>query len=127
MLEAVAGNTLRGAAGHRRSVRRDAADGAWDTGSKSIAVNANVISGNTVLQRSGNVSGTDGIRINTSSRIPCNDNVVELNIVIADQGVKTMRCNLNIFSPDCHRTVVRDNNFASELVGAVNDAAADTI
>lgn len=87
----------------------------------------NVISGNTVLNSADDVPGTDGIRLDTSSGIACNDNVVEFNTATDDQVVKTQCYGLNIASPDCQRTVVRDNDFIGNLVGAVNDTATDTI
>jgi parallel beta-helix repeat protein len=85
-----------------------------------IAVNGssrNIITGNTVLNNS-----NSGIHITTSSSIPCDDNVVEFNTSNANQLY-----GLNIASSVCNRTVVRDNTFSGNVVGAIRDLGTGTI
>jgi parallel beta-helix repeat protein len=89
-------------------------------GSNGIAVNGsnrNVITGNTVLN-----STNSGILITTGSSLPCNDNVVAFNTATANQIY-----GLNITSAACNRTVVQDNNFSGNGVGAIRDLGTNTI
>ncbi|MPZ23399.1 MAG: hypothetical protein GEU28_07610 [Dehalococcoidia bacterium] len=88
--------------------------------------NRNLISRNRVLNSSDDGPGRDGINLSSSNSVVCNDNIVRFNTATDNQSPKTQRYGLNIASPECHRTVVRDNNFAGNLVGAIRDLGSNT-
>jgi parallel beta-helix repeat protein len=96
-------------------------DQAGQDGLNVTSGDRNVIDGNTITNSSDDVSGRDGIRITSSDSIPCDDNVVSNNRATDTQTVKTQKYGLNIASPNCHRTVVVNNDFSGNRVGPIND------
>jgi hypothetical protein len=96
-------------------------DQAGQDGLNVTSGDRNVIDGNTITNSSDDVLGRDGIRITSSDSIPCDDNVVSNNRATDTQAVKTQKYGLNIASPNCHRTVVVNNDFNGNRVGPIND------
>jgi parallel beta-helix repeat protein len=97
-------------------------DQAGQDGLNVTSGDRNVIDGNTVTNSSDDVPGRDGIRITSSDAITCDNNVVKNNRATDTQAVKTQKYGLNIASPNCHGTVVVNNDFAGNRVGPINDA-----
>src|SRR3990172_7190424 len=77
-----------------------------------ISSDRNQVTGNNILNSSDDISGRDGIRIDSSNGIACDDNVIDGNTASDTQAVKTQSYGLNIRSSACHRTVVGTNSFA---------------
>ena len=92
-----------------------------------ISSDRNQVIGNTVLNSSDDAIRKDGIRIQATNGISCDDNEIEQNTATDDQEVKTQRYGLNISSPECNRTTVKDNFFAGNLTGYINDNGTGTI
>ena len=87
----------------------------------------NLINGNSVVNSANDIPNRDGIRVTTTSGVPCNDNVVQFNTAIDQQVVPTQRYGLNNSSPDCHRTVVEGNDFSGNRLAPIHDVAPDTV
>ena len=102
-------------------------ENAGENGIRVNGSNRNLISGNTVLNSSDDVSGRDGINIRSSDSNSCNDNVVQLNSATDNQPVKTQEWGLNIEDPECVATVVSDNVLIGNLAGEINDDGTGTI
>lgn len=101
-----------------------------NVGRNGIAVNSsnrNLITNNTILNSSDDVSGSNGIYLSSSDGIVCDDNRVEANTATDTQTPKTQRYGLNIASANCNRTVVGGNDFAGNLTGEIRDAGTGTI
>ena len=101
-----------------------------NTGFDGIRIHSgdnNVITGNTIVNSSNLASGYDGIRVNSSSGVSCNDNIIEYNVAYDNQATQTQDFGLNIEDPECNRTVVRDNNFTGNATDDINDNGTDTI
>jgi parallel beta-helix repeat protein len=96
-------------------------DQAGQDGLNVTSGDRNVIDGNTVTNSSDDVSGRDGIRITSTDSVTCDDNTVMNNRATDTQAVKTQKYGLNIASPNCHGTVVVNNDFSGNRVGPVND------
>jgi parallel beta-helix repeat protein len=96
-------------------------DQAGQDGLNVTSGDRNVIEGNTITNSSDDVSGRDGIRITSGDSVTCDDNVVMNNRATDTQAVKTQKYGLNIASPNCHGTVVVNNDFNGNRVGPVND------
>ncbi|MPZ22717.1 MAG: serine hydrolase, partial [Dehalococcoidia bacterium] len=107
----VLGNTITNAGQHGIRIR---------SGSR------NVLSGNTVLDSSDDVSSRDGINLVSDDSIVCDDNLIELNTASDNQSPKTQRYGLNISSSECHRTLVDNNDFAGNRIAEINDNGTDT-
>lgn len=99
-------------------------DQAGQDGLNVTSSDRNVIDGNTITNSSDDVPGRDGIRITSSDSVACDDNVVRNNRATDTQAVKTQKYGLNIASPNCHGTVVVNNDFSGNRVGPINDAGS---
>jgi parallel beta-helix repeat protein len=97
-------------------------DQAGQDGLNVTSGDRNVIDGNTITNSSDDVPGRDGIRITSTDSVTCDDNVVRNNRATDTQVVKTQKYGLNIASPNCHGTVVVNNDFSGNRVGPINDA-----
>jgi Right handed beta helix region len=97
-------------------------DQAGQDGLNVTSGDRNVIDGNTITNSSDDVPGRDGIRITSTDSVTCDHNVVRNNRVTDTQAVKTQKYGLNIASPNCHGTVVVNNDFSGNRVGPINDA-----
>ena len=101
-----------------------------NVGHDGIKINSgdrNLITGNTVLNSSDDVSSLDGIRITSYNAVSCNDNVIKFNTATDNQATKTQKYGLKITSVNCHRTVVKDNDFAGNLFGEMFDEGTNTV
>ena len=101
-----------------------------NSGRDGIKINSgsnNIVTGNTILNSSDDVTGLDGIRMVSYNQVDCDDNIIEFNMATDNQNPKTQKYGLKIVSSECHRTVVRDNDFAGNLVGDVFDGGTNTI
>lgn len=86
----------------------------------------NEILENTVLNSSDDVSNKDGVRIGSSNSITCDNNVVAENTLGDNQATPTQRYGLNIASSLCNRTVVGENVFFGNRLGAILDRGTAT-
>jgi hypothetical protein len=105
--------------------------GNWvdNSGRDGININAgnrNQLLANSVFNSSDDVSGRDGIRIETVDPRPCDDNVVSNNTSSDNQAVPTQRYGLNISSGLCHRTVVSGNAFTGNRLLPIKDLGTNT-
>ncbi len=108
-------------------IRNNLVENAGTQGIRVHAGNRNVISNNTVLNSSNAAVNQDGIRIESSNALSCDDNVVQLNTATDDQVIKTQAYGLRIYNSECNRTVVSDNDFSGNLLGEIRDDGTDTI
>jgi hypothetical protein len=81
---------------------------------------------NTVLNSSDDVLNRDGVRIGSSNSITCDNNVVAGNTLRDNQLIPTQRYGLVISSYLCNGTVVGENVFHGNLLGAVLDRGTGT-
>jgi parallel beta-helix repeat protein len=101
-----------------------------NSGSDGIRVNSssrNIIRSNTVLNSSDDVSSRDGILIFSSNSVACNNNVVDFNTATDNQAVKTQRYGLRINNATCNGTLVGTNDFSGNLTGAISNSGTGTI
>lgn len=101
-----------------------------NSGKDGINVNSgnrNLIRGNTVTNSSDDTSGRDGIRVDATDGIPCDDNEVRLNTATDTQDPKTQKYGVNIASSLCHRTVLDSNSLEGNLVAGLRDVGTGTI
>ncbi len=86
----------------------------------------NRIVDNYVTNSSDEVASRDGIRVDSTDGISCDDNVVSGNRATDNQKPKTQKYGLNIADPRCHRTVVKGNDFAGNLTAPMQDLGTGT-
>ena len=101
-------------------------DQAGQDGLNVTSGDRNVIDGNTITNSSDDVPGRDGIRITSLDSVTCDDNVVRNNRATDTQAVKTQKYGLNIASPNCHGTVVVNNDFSGNRVAPINDSGTQS-
>ncbi len=89
--------------------------------------NRNEIRANVVTNNSDDVTGRDGIRVQSSAGVVCDDNIIEANTATDDQTPKTQKYGLNVSSAACNRTVIRPNTLDGNLVGDLRDVGTNTI
>jgi parallel beta-helix repeat protein len=101
-----------------------------NSGRDGIRINSssrNIIKSNVVLNSSDDVVSRDGIRLDASNSILCDDNKIELNTASDNQTPKTQTYGLKIASASCNRTVVGTNDFAGNRVGSIFNGGTGTI
>jgi chitodextrinase len=86
----------------------------------------NEILGNEVLNSSDDATGRDGVRIASANSITCDANSISGNTLGDNQTTATQRYGLNIASAVCNQTVVGDNTFFGNRLGAINDRGTGT-
>jgi parallel beta-helix repeat protein len=102
-------------------------ENAGNDGINLVSGDRNLLTNNTILNSSDDVSNQDGIQITTGDSIACNDNIVEFNAATDNQAVKTQRYGLSISSSLCNRNIVVANNFSGNRVGDIQDYGTGTI
>jgi parallel beta-helix repeat protein len=101
-----------------------------ESGQDGINLNSgsrNEIRDNTVTNSSDVTSKRDGIRLQSTDNIPCDDNVIAGNTATDTQSARTQRYGLYISSALCRRTVVSGNRFSGNASGDLRDLGTGTL
>lgn len=101
-------------------------DQAGEHGILVLSGDNNRIVDNYITNSSDEVASRDGIRVDSTDGISCDDNVVSGNRATDNQKPKTQKYGLNIADPRCHRTVVKGNDFAGNLTAPMQDLGTGT-
>ncbi|HSM38313.1 MAG TPA: right-handed parallel beta-helix repeat-containing protein, partial [Candidatus Limnocylindrales bacterium] len=100
---------------------------AGENGIRITSSDGNQLIGNTIADSSSQASDLDGIRIESTDGITCDDNVVDANSATDTRTPKLQAYGLNIYEAECNRTVVGSNNFAGNRDGDIRDRGTDTL
>jgi parallel beta-helix repeat protein len=101
-----------------------------NAGRDGIYVNSssrNLIKNNIILNSSDDVTSRDGIRLESTNSIVCDDNRIEGNTSSDNQTPKTQSYGLKIVSAACNRTVVGTNNLTGNRVGSMFNGGTGTV
>ncbi len=101
-----------------------------NAGRDGIYVNSssrNLIKNNIVLNSSDDVTSRDGIRLESTNSIVCDDNRIEGNTSSDNQTPKTQSYGLKIVSAACNRTVVGTNDLTGNRVGSMFNGGTGTL
>jgi parallel beta-helix repeat protein len=101
----------------------------YDAGKDGINVSSssnNEIIGNSVLNSADVTASRDGIRVDASDSIACDNNVIANNTATDNQGTKTQRYGINISNSTCTSNVVSGNYVENNLTANINDLGTTT-
>lgn len=107
-------------------LRSNTIDEAGGDGIDVVSSDRNTISGNHITNSANVTANRDGIRIQSTNAITCDDNVIEDNVARDNQAVKTQSYGLAITSSLCMGTVVSGNDFSRNRVGEIKDFGTAT-
>lgn len=107
-------------------IRNNRIDQAGEHGILVLSSDNNRISDNHITNSGNKAASKDGIRIDSTDGVSCDDNVVTDNQATDTQKPKTQNYGLNIANKQCHRTQVSGNQFAGNLSGAMQDKGTGT-